>query len=68
MKSTTGSAIRLNWWTGRSRSYTWEISKTADWRTGSKLFELKFQEEAEEPAQVLLHQALVTVTRKNGRT
>ncbi|GIP45718.1 hypothetical protein J45TS6_41770 [Paenibacillus sp. J45TS6] len=25
-----------------------------------KLFELKFQEEAEEPAQVLLHQALVT--------
>ena len=60
MKSTTGSACRSSWWIGRSKSYTWGISKTADRRTGSKIVRIEVPGSAEEPAQVMLHQALVS--------
>lgn len=40
--------------------YMGNFKKLLSGELGQKLFELKFQEEAEEPSQVLLHQALVT--------
>jgi hypothetical protein len=40
--------------------YIANFKKLLTGELGQKLFELKFQEEAEEPSRVLLHQALVT--------
>ncbi|WP_274365602.1 DUF4317 domain-containing protein [Paenibacillus thermotolerans] len=40
--------------------YMGNFKKLLTGELGQKLFELKFQEEAEEPARVLLHQGLVT--------
>lgn len=60
MRFTIMSASRSPCQIGRSRNYIWPISKLLTGELDQKMFELKFQEEAEEPTQVLLHQGLIT--------